>query len=133
MLSSSIVCRSFNPHSRIIQLVHIHSGCLTRRTRDLVLRQVAIELIGCSLQTFGTSSFSHGVLSWINENHPEAYPYATRVIGYSSPWVVSVDEVELLLSQKPYLYQGRLDFVGFSLTEPPATPTYSTTTHHRTR
>jgi hypothetical protein len=129
----SMICRSFNPHSRVIQLVHIYSSCLTRRTCDLVLRQVAIELIGCSIQSFGTRSFSEGVLRWINEFHPEAYLYATAIIGFSSPWITTVDEVELLLSQKPYLYQGRLDFVDFSLTEPPATPTYSTTTHYRTR
>jgi len=130
MSFSSIVCRSFNPHSRIIQLVHIHCSCLTRRTRDCVLRQVALEVIGCSLQAYGTKTFSDGVLLWIHEIHPEAYPYATGVIGFCSPWITTVDEVELLLSQKPYLYQGRIDFVEqLQVTAP---PTHTLTSHHTT-
>jgi len=109
-MSSKIVCKSFDSRSRIIQLVHIFCGCLTRRTRDLVLLQVCIDLnFECSY-VFGTDAFSNEVLSWIDFNHPEAYPYATGVIGYSSPWVTTYDEVQLLLSQKPYLYQGRIEF-----------------------
>lgn len=110
----AIICRSFNPYSRIIQLVHIHCACLTRASRDFVLREIAIEF-GISIHDYGTRIFSDRVLQWIHYQHPEAYPYATGIIGYSSPWMTTLDEVQLILSQKPYLYQGRLEFVQQSV------------------
>jgi hypothetical protein len=108
-----LICRSFDPASRIIQLVHIHSSCLTSPCRELVLRQIALEVMNVSIQTFGfgTQTFFDSVLFWTHINHPEAYPYATGVIGFCSPWITTVEEVELILSQKPYLYQGRIEFV----------------------
>jgi len=39
--------------------------------------------------------------------HPEVYPYATGVIGFSGPWIITIAQARELVFQQPYLYQGR--------------------------
>ena len=106
MPSLIMVCRSFNPQSRIIQLVHIWCSCLTREAKDYVCRRIAAEFPDCP---FGATS--EEVLYWVNECHPEAYPYATGVIGFSGPWITTIAQARELVFQQPYLYQGRRQFL----------------------
>lgn len=105
MPSLIMVCKSFNPQSRIIQLVHIWCSCLTRETKDYVCCRIAFEF-----RISGTPT-TEEVLHWVNVCHPEAYPYATGVIGFSGPWITTVAQARELVFQQPYLYQGRRQFL----------------------
>lgn len=106
MSSLIMVCKSFNPQSRIIQLVHIYCSCLTRQTKDYALCRIAIEFSDCPWP----ATYDE-ILDWVNVVHPEAYPYATGVIGFSSPWITTIADAKELLFQRPYLYQGRRQFL----------------------
>jgi hypothetical protein len=106
MPSLIMVCKSFNPQSRIIQFVHIWCSCLTREAADYVCRRIAAEFQDCP---FGATS--EEVLYWVNECHPEAYPYATGVIGFCGSWITTVAQARELVFQQPYLYQGRRQFL----------------------
>jgi len=101
-----MVCKSFNPQSRIIQLVHILCSCLTRETSDYVLFRIAIECSDCPWP-----ATYYEVLDWVDLVHPEAYPYVIGVIGFSGPWITTIGDVKDLLSQRPYLYQGCRQFL----------------------
>jgi hypothetical protein len=106
MSSLIIICKSFNPQSRIIQLVHIWCSCLSKKAKSYVSRRIAAEFRDCP---FGATSDE--VLYWVNAVHPEAYPYATGVIGFCSPWITTVAEARELVFQQPYLYQGHSQFL----------------------
>jgi hypothetical protein len=105
MPSLIMVCKSFNPQSRIIQLVHIWCSCLSKQAADYVCRRIAAEFQDCP---FGSTS--EEVLYWVIISHPEAYPYATGVIGFSA-WITTVAQARELVFQKPYLYQGCRQFL----------------------
>ena len=106
MPSLIMVCKSFNPQSRIIHLVHIWCSFLSKQAAAYVCRRIAAEFQDCP---FGATS--EEVLNWVNVFHPEAYPYATGVIGFSSPWITTVAQARELVFQQPYLYQGRRQFL----------------------
>jgi hypothetical protein len=112
MSSLIMVCKSFNPQSTIIQLVHIWSSCLTREAKDYVLCWIAIELSDCPWP----ATYDE-ILDWVNVVHPEAYPYATGVIGFSGSWITTAAQAKELVFQRPYLYQGCSQFLD-ELTTP---------------
>lgn len=102
-----MVCKSFNPNSRIIQLVHIWCSCLTQNTKDYVCREIRSEFLryGCR------ESGSEEIINWVNRCHPEAYPYVTGVIGFATPWITTIAEARKLILERPYQYQGRRQFL----------------------
>jgi hypothetical protein len=99
--------QQFDSNSRLIQLVHIFQSTLSNEASH----RVASEII-CEFNLPYDPTDLHSLCQWIDENHPYAYPFVTGVIGFYGPWLTTVDEVELVLSQLPYLYQGRIEFAG---------------------
>jgi hypothetical protein len=106
-----VVCKKFDPSSRIIQLVHILCSCLTFEARDYVCTRIKEEFpqIDSDIAEHDSpyDDAHGGVIYWIHINYPEAYPFATGVIGFCGPWVMTAEEAKNLVDERPYLYQGR--------------------------